>query len=189
MWTFSAWRGIAVSIGVVLAFSGGLWLAAGSGESAETTLGPSYGVSLDLPSGWIGRIYDANRGTAPPIADLQVGSFGAASSLDLLKDADDVGTQAAEAMGPSDILILIWETLGSGGFDYVELTGSPQIGPQDLGTALEGFPSTHAVGRLFFSTQGRMFDLMVEFGTLSPDSAELDRANRVLRSLRIEPRM
>ena len=90
-------------------------------------------------------------------------------------------------MRPDDIFILIWETLGSGGFDYKPLAGPPRVEPGNLGAALEGFPSEHAVGRVLFSTEGRMFDLMVEFGTLAPDQGQLERANEVLRTLRITP--
>jgi len=181
------WRRIALGIAIASAFGAGLSLAATSRESAPSTLGPSYGLSLELPKGWIGRIYDANRGTQPPIADLQAGSFLTADDLDLLKDSD-LGSGVAQDMQPADILILVWETLGSGGFDYEPLLSAPQIGPDNLMTALEGMPTGHAVGRVFFSTEGRAFDLMVEFGTLSPEPAQLDRANQVLRTLRVGPR-
>jgi hypothetical protein len=122
------------------------------------------------------------------MADLQAGSFAAGDSLDLLKDTNsDTWVTAAKAMRPDDILILLWETAGSGGFDYHPLLASPQISAGDLGSAFEGFPSNHAVGRQFFTTGGRMFDLMVEFGRLSPDREQLDRANEVLTTLRIDP--
>lgn len=169
------------------ALAGGLWLATASRGSDATTLGPSYGISLDLPNGWIGQIYDANRGTGPVMADLQTGSFGAGDNLDLLDNNSDTAATAANAMRPDDILILLWETGGSGGFDYQPLSGSPHITASDLGSAFEGFPSNHAVGRQFFTTAGRMFDLMVEFGRLSPDPEQLDRANEVLTRLRIDP--
>jgi hypothetical protein len=179
---------IAMLAVIACALALGLWFATGSRGSGATSLGPRFGVSLDLPNGWIGRIYDGNRGTAPVMADLQAGSFAAGDSLELLKDkSSDTWVTAAEAMGPDDILVLLWETAGSGGFDYQPLAGSPHIAASDLGSAFEGFPSDHAVGRQFFATGGRMFDLMVEFGRLSPDREQLDRANEVLTTLRIEP--
>ena len=49
---------------------------------------------------------------------------------------------------------------------------------------IEGF--AHPVARIFFTTQGRFFDLMVEFGTASPE--QLARANDLLATLRIEAR-
>jgi hypothetical protein len=182
------WRRIVILVVGVCALAAGLWLVTASRGSGASSLGPRYGVSLELPNGWIGRIYDGNRGTAPVLADLQAGSFPAGDSPDLLKDNNsDTWVTAAEAMNPDDILILLWETAGSGGFDYQPLAGSPQISTSDLGTAFEGFPSNHAVGRRFFTTGGRMFDLMVEFGRLSPDREQLDLANEVLTTLRIDP--
>lgn len=177
-------RGLLLVVAVA-AFAGGLWLSTASGDSTSSTLGPDLGVSLELPSGWIGRIYDIDRGAGPPLAALQAGSFASASDPDILKD-DDVATRASEAMGSGDVLILLWETLRGGGFDYEPLTGSPRIGQTDLGTALEGFPSTHAVARRFFTTRNRFFDLMVEFGTVTPGPLEIQRVNRVLRTLVVD---
>jgi hypothetical protein len=177
------WRRFILAIAVASAFGGGLWLATSSRGSAAQ-LGPSYGVSLELPSGWTGRIYNASQGTGRSLADLQAGSFQAADDEDLVKDA----ARAAEVMEPSDALILLWEAGGSvSRSDYEQLLGPPQIGTDDVRVQLEGFPSTHAVGQLFFTTKGRRFDLMVEFGSLSPDSAQLHRVNRVLETLAIEP--
>jgi hypothetical protein len=182
------WRRTALLVVVIAAVAVGLWLATASrGGSGATPIGPRYGVTLDVPDGWIGRIYDGNRGTAPVMADLQAGSFPAGDSLDLLKDNNsDTWVTAAEVMRPDDILILLWETEGGGGFDYPPLAGPPHITVDELGSAFEGFPSDHAVGRQFFTTAGRTFDLMVEFGQLSPDREQLDRANDVLRTLRID---
>jgi hypothetical protein len=181
------WRRIVMVVVIACALAGALWLATASRGSGATTLGPSYGISLDLPSHWIGQIYDGNRGTGPVMADLQAGSFAAGDNLDLLDDNSDTAVTAANAMRPDDILILLWETAGSGGFDYQPLLRSPHISAGDLGSAFEGFPSDHAVGRQFFTTEGRRFDLMVEFGRLSPDREQLDRANEVLTTLRIDP--
>ena len=88
-------------------------------------------------------------------------------------------------MSASDILILLWESGGSGGFTWEPLAGAPTITRADF-TPLEGFG--RPVARIFFTTQGRFFDLMVEFGTDSASSEQLARANDVLAALRIEPR-
>jgi len=181
------WPKVALGL-VLLAFAAGLGLAAtsrGSGSDA-TTLGPSYGISLDLPPRWFGRIYDIGRAN-PALASIQAGTFQGSDDPNLLHD-DDVATRASDAMHAGDLLILLWETTPEGGgFDYRPLAGPPELRAADLGVALEGFPSDHAVGRRFFSTGGRYFDLMVEFGSSSPGDIELELANSVLRTLRIEP--
>ena len=60
----------------VLAFAGGLGLAAASRSSGGDTrmLGPRYGISLELPPRWIGRIYDIGRAN-PTLAAIQAGTF------------------------------------------------------------------------------------------------------------------
>ena len=90
-------------------------------------------------------------------------------------------------MGSRDILILLWETGGGGGDTYVPLVGAPEITREDF-SPIEGFG--HPVAGTLFTTQGRFFDLLVEFGEefgTTPDTAQLARANDVLAALRIEP--
>jgi hypothetical protein len=181
---------ITVSLAVVgvIALGGGLWFGATAGEtSAGSSIGPTYGVALDLPSGWIGQIYDGNRGAPPPLAFLQATSFTGAGPH-VLTIEDDAAAQVGERMGPRDIVIILWETGGGGGDPYAPLAGAPTITREDF-SPIEGF--AHPVARTFFTTQGRFFDLMVEFGGefgTSPDTAQLARANDVLAALRIEPR-
>jgi hypothetical protein len=178
---------VSLAIAAAVALGGGLWLGATSGKtSAGTRIGPTYGVSLDLPSGWIGQIYDGNRGAPPPRAILEATSFTGAGR-DVLTLEDDAAARVGELMGTSDIVILLWETGGGGGDTYAPLVGSPTITREDL-SPIEGF--AHPVARILFATQGRFFDLMVEFGAAygtSPDAAQLARANDVLAALRIEP--
>jgi hypothetical protein len=171
----------AVGGAIAVGFSAGLWVATSSGKTT-TTIGPSYGVSLDLPNGWTGRVYNEQPTGTQPAANLQAGSFV------LPRGDDDTGTKAAAAMRRQDFLIIMWEAFGrGGGFDYRPQSSAPQLTPEDSVSMLEGFPPTHALARLFFSTQGREFELIVEFGTPSADPGQLERANRVLETLRVEP--
>ncbi len=179
---------VSLAMAVVVALGGGLWLGATSGKTsaAGSRIGPTYGVSLDLPSEWIGYIYDGNRGNPPPRAVLQATSFTGAGP-DVLTLKDDAAARVGELMGSGDILILLWDTGGGGGDTYVPLVGAPEITREDF-SPIEGFG--HPVARTLFTTQGRFFDLMVEFGGefgTTPDTAQLARANDVLAALRIEP--
>jgi hypothetical protein len=180
---------VPLAIAAVMALVSGLWLGATSGKTAAagTRLGPNYGVSLDLPSAWIGYIYDGNRGALPPRAILQATSFTGAGP-DALTLQDDAAARVGELMGPRDILILLWEWEGGGGDTYVPLVGAPEITRKDF-SPIEGF--AHPVARTLFTTQGRFFDLMVEFGGefgTTPDSTQMNEANEVLATLRVEQR-
>jgi hypothetical protein len=179
------------TIGMVLltvvgavALGSGLWVGATSGETvSRSRVGPAFGVSLDLPSGWIGRIYDGNRGASPPYASVQATSF-AREGPGVLDPDSDTAKRVGEQMGSSDILVLLWE-IGSGRREaYEPLAGAPQITREDF-APIEGF--ARPVAHTLFSVHDRSFDLFVEFGA-SPDAAQLTRANDVLATLRIEPR-
>lgn len=136
----------------------------GADESSGPRIGPTYGVSLDVPSGWIGQIYDGNRGTPPPFAVLQATSL-TGGGPDVLTLDSDTASGVGEQMGASDILILLWESGGGGGETWEPLAGAPKITREDF-SPIEGF--AHPVARTFFTAEGR-FDLMVEFGAASPD--------------------
>ena len=178
---------VLLAVAGALALGGGLWLGATSGQTSPgLRIGPTYGVSLDLPSGWIGQIYDGNRGAPPPRAILEATSF-TGGGPHVLTVEDDAAAQGGERMSARDIVIILWDT-GDGGADtYAPLVGAPTITREDF-SPIEGFQ--HPVARSLFTTQGRFFDLMVEFGddlgTL-PDSTQLERANNVLATLRVEP--
>jgi hypothetical protein len=179
---------VGLTVAAALALGGGLWFGATAGKtSADTKIGPTYGVSLDVPGGWIGQIYDGNRGAPPPHAFLQATSYTGAGP-DVLTVEDDAAAQVGERMGPRDIVILLWETGGGGGDTYAPLEGAPAITQGDF-SPIEGF--AHPVAGILFTTQGRFFDLLVEFGGefgTPPDSTQLDNANDVLATLRVEPR-
>ena len=173
-----------LAILAALALGGGLWLGATSGKTSDagSRIGPTYGVSLDLPSGWIGYIYDGNRSAPPSRPILEATSF-TGGGPDFLTLEDDAAAQVGRLMGADDIVIILWDTGGGGGDTYPPLAGEPRVTREEL-SPIEGFP--HPVARTLFSTEGRFFDLMVEFGT-PPDTAQLERANDVLATLRVEP--
>jgi hypothetical protein len=173
---------VPLAVAALIAVGGGLWVGATSGKTAAgSRLGPIYGISLDLPSGWIGQIYDGNRGS-PTYAVLQATSFNGAGPGVLSLD-DQAAAGVGEQMSVNDLVILLWESGGGGGEAWEPLVDAPNITRADF-SPIEGF--AHPVARIFFTTQGRFFDLMVEFGTASPE--QLARANDLLATLRIEAR-
>ena len=168
---------------VIAAFVAGLFVAPSSGASGSVALqsvGPDYGVSLTLPAGWSGRIYNEQPPAAQSAAFLQAGDFP------LPQRDDDVGTSAAASMHAQNVLIIMWEAFGAGGgFDYVPLSKAPQVTSGDFGVSLEGFPPGHDLARLFFELNGRKFVLIVEAGTSAVTQSQIDTVNAVLATLQI----
>jgi len=168
----------AIAIGI------GIGLAAGSSPSSagvrlEGTLTPSLGVSVDLPAGWTGRIYNAQPASAPTSATVQL------ADLALPPDDDDTATKAAQQMGPDDVLIILLESTGSKtGFTYPPLAAPLRISDSDFLPAFEGVSDSHAFARRLFSTHGRRFMLWVQFGQKPAPSSVVARANRVLETMR-----
>ena len=177
----------AAALALGAAFAGGLLAAPSSsgapGEVALHSTQAGYGLSLSLPSGWSGRIYNEQPAGSAFAANLQAGNFA------LPANDDDVGTEAAKLMGSDSVFLILWEALGpGGGFHYRKLTGAPQLAPQDFGVPLEGFPPDHALGRTFFETGGRKFEVIAELGRPEVSAAQLDEVNGVLKTLVITPR-
>jgi hypothetical protein len=171
--------GAAFAVGLVVAPSS----SGTTGSVSLRSIHTDYGLSLTLPSGWSGRIYNEQPAGSPIAANLQAGNFP------LPAEDDDVGTSAAKVMHPDSVLLILWEALGTGGgFHYQKLSGPPQLAPQDSTVPLEGFPPDHALARIFFETAGRKFELIAEFGQSRLTPALLDEANGVLKTLAITPR-
>ena len=176
-----------VAATVALAFVGGFLLAPNAGRTAGKVvienLTPTYGVSLALPAGWSGRIYNEQPSGLAAAAFLQAGNF------QLPSNDDDVGSAGAAAMTPNDVFVVLLESLGNaGGFDYRPLSGPPAITRADFGPATEGVPSDHAFARIFFTSVGRRFVLSAQFGSRSVSDEQLRNVNDVLSTLAIQTR-
>jgi hypothetical protein len=184
------WRRAAVAAAAMLAlaaaFAGGALFAPGADAPAGAVvlqgIQPGYGVSLELPAGWSGRVVNEQTAGTPPAAYVQAASF------ELPANDDDVGSAAAATMGRDDVLIVLLEALSSGGADFERLAGAPQISRADFGAAIAGVPPDHALARVLFTTAGRRFVLSVQFGNQHPSDTELRRVNAVLVTLRIHAR-
>jgi hypothetical protein len=70
------------------------------------------------------------------------------------------------------------------GFDPLE--GAPAVRPGDFGRDVWASPD-HAFAQRRFLENGRFFDLMAVFGSSRASQDEVDRANAVLQTLRIDP--
>jgi hypothetical protein len=142
----------------------------------------AHGISVELPAGWEGLIY--RRKDAHPV--LHAGSFA-------LPDGDgDFGTGAIDTMRGRDVFFALVEYDGALGGDG--LFGDRGI-PLPVKTAElspKAFPRRVA-GRVavqkFFTSRDRAFCLYVVVAAPDglPPRAAVRMANRVLRTLRIDP--
>jgi hypothetical protein len=171
----------ALGIGIVIGLSLGA-PASKADVRIEAALSPRLGVSVELPAGWSGRIYNTQPSGAPVAAFVHLASFP------LPPNDDDAATAAIRRMRRDDILIVLLESTGTGtGFKYPALTTLVGITPPDFLPLFQDVPASHAFARRLFSTDGRRFMLWVQFGHKPASSRDLARVNAVLRRIVFHP--
>lgn len=146
-----------------------------------TTLS-SYGLSVELPAGWDGRIY-ARETPAGTRAALHAGTFP------LPTDRGDFGSGAVELMGEEDVLVVLLE------YDPVmveqalfEAEGVPGgVEPWEFSsTVLQRSIPGHAGAQSFFRAKGRTFCLYTVVGQVAHRGRLAARASEVIASITVE---
>lgn len=141
-----------------------------------------HGISIDLPAGWEGLIY--RRKEAHPI--LHAGSFA------LPAGDGDFGTGAIDAMGPADVFFALLEYDGAlGGYGLFGELGIPipvrtgELSPRAFPRIVRGRMAVQK----FFTEHDRAFCLYLVAAAPDgmPPRGGVRSANRILRTLRIEP--
>ncbi|MHB8469946.1 MAG: hypothetical protein ACYDCH_09355 [Gaiellaceae bacterium] len=135
------------------------------------------GLSIRLPAGWHGRIYEVDRRWA----EFQIANF------DLLRGDPD-GTKAAASMDSRSILIMLDEASPLTGAYFPKASLPIRLSRIDYLAAAEGIPVSHALFTRDFSNHGRPFALRVQFGRHPVAPRALQQVNRILATLRITPR-
>lgn len=152
-------------------------------ESGVTTL-RAYGIQVDLPDGWDGRIY--RRDGAEPVLH--------AASFPLPSGDGDFGTKAMAALPPGGAFVAMpqygLDLAGSGLFATQGLPIPIAAGELSAKAFARPLAGLVAVQR-FFSEGGRPFCLYVvvsrSAGTPDAVNGPLAQANHVLATVRIEP--
>lgn len=176
---------ILVGMGVPLALLSGL----GGGEQDVRPGGPTlnaYGMRMDLPEGWDGRIVGP--------AGTEFGPYLHAANFPLPPKDDDVASNARAGMTDDQVTIVLIDVTTALARDvrgsqepYPPLEGKLQVGPEDLGDSLEsGYPGD-AHARREFSIEGRSFFLHVEWGASTASPERFSVVNEVLATFRAEP--
>jgi hypothetical protein len=154
----------AIAIAVVVGCS------AGSEDKARIT---ADGVSIEVPSGWDGRIASRTWPLAGAVL-VQLASFE-------LPDGDDPGgNRARSAMGVDDVFV----ELGEGLRETDVPVPRGRIGPNERLSAFGGY---FFVDR-FFVERGRAFSLHITFRQRRPAKTLIPTINEALATLEIEPR-
>jgi len=140
-----------------------------------------YGIALDLPRTWEGRIYQRPEGY--PI--VHAGSFA------LPPDDADFGSGAIVAMGPTDAFAALLEydpLLAATGIFAPPGLPLPLRAADTKPRTLQRLIRGRTAVQRFFTQSGRAFCLYAVF----PHNAWLQRtigeANRILQTVTIEPR-
>lgn len=166
-----------LSLVAVASICAGVALApAATAVASETVSG--HGISLGVPSGWTGVVYQRVGGL--PI--LHAGSFQLPPV-----DGDDGALRAVRRMRPNDVLIVMLEYRP--GLTHSARRALPlHLQRSDFGSPVEGMPFTHAFARIHFRAARRAFDLWIEFGSKHAWPATVRTVDRVLATLRIRTR-
>jgi hypothetical protein len=167
-------------------------LALVSGLGGDETAGPgarsveAYGLGIQLPEGWDGRIRGP-EGT----------SFGPhlhAANFELPSQDDDVGSHARAGMSADQVTIVFIDVTTALARDvrgpqepYEPAELPVQIRAADFTDRGEAIYPGHAFAGRQFSVAGRSLELRVEFGIDPAPEGLLAEANGVLASLTVEP--
>ena len=145
----------------------------------RTTAIDDVGVTMSLPDGWNGFLYSYGDGMANLVATTGY--------------ADTLWPTANTSPGPGDAAIVLQESDALVELQgWAPLSGPVSIGPFNICDGCEVLddgrppPSGQVVYQNTFTTQGRAFDVYVEFGS-SPSQARVDEVNAVLGTLTFEP--
>lgn len=158
-----------------------------------TTLAQS-GISVVLPPGWEGRIYqrtpDAPSATAGTSATGSPGRTNPilhAANFPLSPDVGDYGGGAVESMTNRDLFVALTEFgPGSVGTALFAPAGIPFVAPDDFGTqSLQRVIEGQGGAQKFFTVAGRPFGLYVVLGSYARRVRTVPLVNDVLGALEI----
>ncbi len=157
-----------------------------------------HGLSVDLPSGWDGRIFRRpQQGEASTAATGSPAPSGATThavvhlaSVALPSTIGDFGGGAVEQLGVHDVLVVLFEynpaSAGTKLFSHQGLPRTLEVGafsPNVLQRRLRGQAGTQA----FFTEAGRPFSLYVVLGSYKNRTDLVPMVNQVLETIRVNP--
>jgi hypothetical protein len=151
------------------------------------------GVTVDLPTGWEGRLYRRSDTQPPPGLRALPGEYLPlvlhAANFALPADAGDYGGGAVETMGRNDILVVLVEfEPGSAGRGIFTETRLPVLVPDEFDpNALQRTLPGQSGTQHFLHTAGRAFCLYVVLGSHALRGVLVREANRLVGGITIAP--
>jgi hypothetical protein len=147
-----------------------------------------HGISLDLPTGWEGRI--EMREPEVVAADIPPATTGAlvhTANFALPADAGDFGSGAVEIMRTTDLLVVLFEyDRSSASTAMFAATGVPRFAPSDFSpTALQRVLPGQGGSQRFFNEAGRALCAYVVLGSYARRFGTVPLVNDVLATVRI----
>jgi hypothetical protein len=144
-----------------------------------------YGLRMDLPEGWDGRV----RGPA----GVSFGPHLHAANFPLPETDDDVASRARSEMTDEQVTIVVIDVTTAlardvrGPQDHYEQAELPvRIRADDFTDRVEAVDPDHAFARRSFSVANRSFQVWMEFGTDPAPDPLVAEANAVLSTLAVE---
>jgi hypothetical protein len=152
------------------------------------------GVSVELPSGWEGRIYTRVpeptgpiAATALPAAQETTAAVAHVASFALPPDTGDYGGGAVELMTSKDLLVVLFEHgRQSANTPLFAATAIPRITADDVSTMqLQRLLEGQGGVQRFFTVAGRAFCLYVVFGSYTRRVRTVPVVNSILDTVTI----
>lgn len=151
-----------------------------------------YGVAVTLPPGWDARIYRrpplyARAAGGPTVATTH--AILHAGNFPLPEGRGDFGSGAVERMGPSNLLLVLFEYHPDAAGRALFAHPRPaRLLPADFAPAQlqRRLPGQSGVQK-FFHDGGRAFCLYVVLGSYARRGALVPQANEVLDAIAIQP--
>lgn len=144
-------------------------------------------MRVDVPPGWDGEIYPAATPEGALAAAGEPRAVVHLATFPLPPQRGDFGSEAAAAMRPGDVMVMLFEYERSSAaqplFDH---QGMPTLAPGDFSDRTMPRRRLGIVGaQRFFATAGRAFCLHVLLGAGGADAALVRVANDIAASIAI----
>lgn len=147
------------------------------------------GITIDVPSGWEGRIYTRHERAARPMGTLEHNPNVVVhvASFPLPPNTGDYGGGAVEQMSTTDLLVVLLEHgRQSAHSPLFASTGLPRLTIDDVSTTcLQRLIEGQGGAQKFFTVDERAFCLYVVFGSYLRRGRTIPVVNDILRSVTI----
>ena len=147
------------------------------------------GISVDVPSGWEGRIYEKHERAPRPTGTLEQNPNAVlhVASFPLPPGAGDYGGGAVEQMTNTDLLVILLEHGRQSASTPLFASASvPRLTVDDVSTTcLQRLLDGQGGAQKFFTVNSRAFCLYVVFGSYMRRGRTMPVVNEILRSLSI----